>query len=116
MTTLYGIPNCDAVRKARSWLDTQGIAYRFHDFRADGLTAERVAAWVDALGWDTLLNRRSTTWRQLDIDVRAAIGAATAPALLLTQPTLIRRPVLEHDGAVHLGFDPEQYRLILCAG
>ena len=116
MTTLYGIPNCDTVRKARSWLDTQGIAYRFHDFRADGLTAERVAAWVDALGWDALLNRRSTTWRQLDVDVRAAIGAATAPVLLLTQPTLIRRPVLEQDGAVHLGFDAEQYRLIFRAG
>ena len=116
MTTLYGIPNCDTVRKARNWLGTRGIAHRFHDFRADGLTAERVAAWVDALGWEALLNRRGTTWRQLDADVRAAIGAATAPALLLAQPTLIRRPVLEQDGAVHLGFDADQYRLIFCAG
>lgn len=116
MTILYGIPNCDTVRKARKWLDVQGIAHRFHDFRADGLTAERVAAWSDVLGWDALLNRRGATWRQLDADLRAAIGAATAPALLLAQPTLIRRPVLEHDGAVYLGFEPEQYRLIFRAG
>jgi Spx/MgsR family transcriptional regulator len=116
VTILYGISNCDTVRKARNWLDAHGIAHRFHDFRADGLTAARVAAWVDARGWDALLNRRSTTWRQLDADLRAAIGAATAPALLLAQPTLIRRPVLEHEGAVYLGFDPEQYRLIFRAG
>ncbi|GMU46676.1 MAG: hypothetical protein AMXMBFR26_14580 [Porticoccaceae bacterium] len=116
MTILYGIPNCDTVRKARNWLDAQGIAHRFHDFRADGLTAARVAAWVDAIGWDALLNRRGTTWRQLETSIRAAIGAATAPALLLAQPTLIRRPVLEHEGAVYLGFDAERYRHIFRAG
>ena len=116
MTILYGIPNCDSVRKARNWLDAHGVAYRFHNFRADGLDRARLAAWIDACGWEALVNRRGTTWRQLDTDVRAAIGAATAPALMLAQPTLIRRPVLEHQGAVYLGFDPEQYRLIFCAG
>ncbi len=112
MTILYGIPNCDTVRKARNWLDTHGIAHRFHDFRADGLTADRVAAWIDALGWEALLNRRGTSWRQLDASIRAACGAETAPALLQAMPTLIRRPVLERAGAVYLGFAPEQYRLI----
>jgi arsenate reductase len=106
---VYGIRNCDTVTKARRWLDDQGIAYRFHDFRSDGLEPARVERWLVELGWEQLINRRGTTWRQLDAKIRDRISATTAAELLLAHPTLIRRPVLEQAGRIYLGFTPEAY-------
>ena len=109
MTKLYGIPNCDSVRKARQWLDGRGIAYVFHDFRKDGLDAKQVAAWVKQAGWETLLNRKGTTWRQLPTGQREGINAQRAQALMLEQPTLIKRPVLETGKHLEVGFDADHY-------
>ncbi len=105
MITLYGIKNCDTVKKARKWLEVRGIEFRFHDFRTDGLEPANLDRWLMAVGWETLLNRRGTTWRQLDAAVREGINAGSARTLMLDKPTLIKRPVLELDGAVHVGFD-----------
>ncbi len=105
MTTLYGIPNCDTVRKARHWLDSNGIDYRFHDLRRDGLERGQLQAWVQALGWERLLNRRGTTWRQLPADVRDTLTGTSAIHIMLQHPAIIRRPVLEHAGRLEAGFD-----------
>jgi arsenate reductase (glutaredoxin) len=109
MTILYGIRNCDTVGKARRWLDERGVAYRFHDFRTDGLEADRLDGWIRAVGWETLLNRRGTTWRQLPEADREGIDAERAAALMLEHPTLIRRPVVEHGNQVLVGFNAEAF-------
>jgi len=109
MTTLYGIKNCDTVKKARKWLESNGIDYSFHDFRADGLTKKGVEGWAKAVGWELLLNRRSTTWRQLSDGEREGVNQAKAVKLLLEHPTLIKRPVLEHNETVHVGFKDTDY-------
>ncbi len=109
MTTLYGIKNCDTIKKARKWLEAHGVDYRFHDFRADGLDEKRLRGWVKQLGWETLLNRRGTTWRKLPEADREGIDAARAIELMLEQPALIKRPVLEHGKDVCVGFKEEEY-------
>jgi arsenate reductase len=109
MTTLYGLVNCDACRKARAWLDSQGIAHRFHDFRADGLDSELLERLEAALGWEALLNRRSTTWRTLDPTERAGLDRRLALRLMLAHPVLIKRPILEAEGKLLIGFTPAQY-------
>ena len=101
---LYGIQNCDTVKKARRWLDEQGVAYHFHDVRKDGLDAERLQAWIDALGWDKLLNKAGTTFRKLPDAQKQGLDAASAKALMLDQPAMIRRPVVEADGITSVGF------------
>lgn len=107
MLTVYGIKNCDTVKKALKWLDGQGIAYAFHDLRTDGLTPEMATRWVDALGWESALNRRSTTWRGLpDLD-KETLDAAKAVELLVQHPTLVKRPVFEVMGNVINGFTDE---------
>jgi len=108
--TLYGIPNCDTVKKARAWLDAQGVTYTFHDFKKEGLDAALASTWLAALGADTLINRKGTTWRALD-DVRKALAAQPVGALTLVteQPSLVKRPVLDRDGALSVGFSPETY-------
>lgn len=111
--TLYGIRSCDTVRKARKWLAQQGIAHHFHDLREDGLDSDLLAGWVSALGWETLLNRRSTSWRQLDDSDRQNLDGDRALALMLDHPTLIKRPVLMVGGRVTVGFTPEGYRQAL---
>lgn len=111
-TTLYGITTCDTVRKARAWLDSQGIAYRFHDFRAEGLEAERLAGWVDALGWETVLNRAGTSFRKLSEADRIDLDRGKAERLILANPTLVKRPVLETGGKVMVGFKPESYAAV----
>ena len=108
-TTLYGIANCDTVRKARRWLDEHGIEFCFHDVRKDGLSGEKVAQWLAAVGHERLVNRRSATWRQLPAAKRAGIDNTSAVALLLAQPTLIKRPVLEHGNTIHVGFSAQDY-------
>jgi arsenate reductase len=107
MTTLYGIPNCDTVKRARDWLATQGVAYEFHDFKKAGVPPERLAAWVAAAGWERVLNRKGTTWRKLDAAQQAGVtDAASAQALMREQASVIKRPVVEwDDGRITVGFD-----------
>jgi arsenate reductase len=105
--TLYGIRNCDTVKKARDWFSQAGLEHRFHDFRAAGLPEATLARWLADAGWEALLNRKGTTWRQLDETARAgAVDAASVAALLRASPALIKRPVVEWpDGRVTVGFD-----------
>lgn len=112
MTTLYGIKNCDTVKKARKWLESQFIDFQFHDFRTDGLDQQQVSIWVKALGWETLVNKRSTTWKQLDAQTRDNMDETSAIATILQQPTLIKRPLLDTGGEFTVGFKAEQYREI----
>lgn len=106
MIRVYGIPNCDTVKKARAWLDAQGKAYLFHDFKKAGVPVDRMDAWLSELGWEALLNRKGTTWRRLDEATRSGIrDAAGARALMLAQPSVIRRPVVEWGGDTSVGFD-----------
>lgn len=109
-TTLYGIKNCDTVKAARHWLETHHIEYRFHDFRADGLTLAQVQAWLQELGADTLINKRSTTWKQLDATTRAGLSENNAASLLVANPTLIKRPLLDIGHQRAVGFSTELYQ------
>lgn len=112
MTTLYGIANCDTVKRARAWLGAQGVAFTFHDFKRQGVPPDRLAAWLAGAGADRLVNRQGSTWRQLDEAVRAGVvDAASAQALLLAHPSAIKRPVVEWgDGALTVGFDEAVWR------
>ena len=105
--TLYGIPNCDTVKKARAWLQAQGRATAFHDFKKAGVPADRLDAWLRAAGWERVLNRKGTAWRALDDATRAAVvDAASARPVLLANPSVIKRPVVEWgDGEITVGFD-----------
>ena len=106
MIILYGIPNCDTVKKARAWLDERGIAHTFHDFKKQGIEARQLASWSEAAGWETLLNRKGTTWRRLDEVARAGVvDAGSAQALMLANTSLIKRPVVEWGGQIAVGFD-----------
>ncbi len=107
--TLYGISNCDTVKKARTWLDTQGANYTFHDFRKDGITEADIKTWVDALGWEGLINKRSTTWKQLDDAIKAELSDNTIIPILLKSPTLIKRPLLAQNGEYSVGFKAADY-------
>lgn len=115
VTTLYGINNCDTVKKARKWLDAHGIDYSFHDFRADGLEREHVAEWLQELGWEVLVNRRSTSWKALDEATRENMDDATALAAILAHPTLIKRPLLDTGTRRHTGFTPADYDRLFSA-
>lgn len=109
---LYGIKNCDTIKKARRWLEEQGIAYQFHDYRADGLSDAHLQRFIDKLGWEPLLNTRGTTWRKLPQEQRDAItDAQAAKVLMLEQPAIIKRPLLEAtNGEMLLGFNIESYQ------
>ena len=109
MVTLYGIKNCDTVKKARRWLEDKGVEFQFHDFRADGLNQDQVQAWLDELGHAVLVNKRSTTWKQLsDAEKDQALGD-NASALLVEHPTLIKRPVLDTGSQRQVGFSAASY-------
>ena len=110
---LYGIRNCDTIKRARTWLDESGVDYRFHDYRADGCDAGQIARWCETLGWETLVNRRGTTWRKLDEDRKQGLDTEAAVALMCENPSLIKRPVLESTGSLLVGFDEEKYRALL---
>lgn len=104
MTTLYGISNCDTVKKARNWLADRGVAYEFHDYKKSGIDRAHLEAWADALGWETLLNRAGTTFRKLPEADKADIDRAKAIDLMLAHPSTIKRPVVEHAGGYLVGF------------
>ena len=108
MIVVYGLKNCDTCRKALKWLDAEGLAHRFHDVRADGIGAAEVGRWMDAVSWETLLNRRGTTWRKLPGSETEGIDAAKAKALMLEHPALIKRPVFDTGDRVVVGFKAEQ--------
>ena len=110
MHTLYGIKNCDTVKKARQCLDQNGIAYQFHDFRADGLSQAQLNDFAARLDWNTLLNRSSTSWRQLSAEQQSNLTPEKALSLMLNTPTLIKRPILDTGDKLIVGFKPDHYQ------
>lgn len=107
--TIYGIKNCDTMKKARTWLDGRGVAYSFHDYKAEGIDSATLAGWAKAVGWETLLNRAGTTFRKLDEADKEGLTEARAIALMLAQPSMIKRPVLDLGGRLLVGFKPDLY-------
>jgi Spx/MgsR family transcriptional regulator len=107
--TLYGIKNCDTMKKARAWLDAKGVPYAFHDYKAEGIDRPRLEAWARAVGWETLLNRAGTTFRKLPDADKADLDERKALTLMLDQPSMIKRPVLDLDGTLLVGFKPDYY-------
>ena len=107
--TLYGIKNCDTMKKARAWLDGKGVAYDFHDYKTAGIAKDKLKSWSDDLGWETLLNRAGTTFRKLPDGDKEGLNEKKALALMLAQPSLIKRPVLDLGGKLLVGFKPEVY-------
>ena len=112
MTTLYGIPNCDTIKKARKWLDANGVDYQFHDFRKDGLERTQLESWVDELGWEVLVNKRGTTWRQLPDDIKNNIDRDNAINAMLESPAMIKRPVLDLGDKRVVGFKDTDYQAL----
>lgn len=110
---LFGIKNCDTVRKARKWLDQHGADYQYHDFREQGLEESQVKAWLARVPAERLVNKRSTTWKQLDEATRDNLSGDNLPALLAAHPTLIKRPVLEIGEQVHTGFSEKTYQQLI---
>lgn len=109
MITMYGIPNCDTIKKAKKWLEANGVDYQFHDYRKNGLEEAQLKAWVDELGWELLLNKRGTTWRQQPDEVKNTIDEAAAIALMLEHPAMIKRPLLDTGSARKVGFKDTEY-------
>ncbi len=107
--TLYGIKNCDTMKKARAWLEARGVAYAFHDYKSAGIDRARLETWARSVGWETLLNRAGTTFRKLPESERSDLDERKAIALMLDQPSMIKRPVLDLDGRLLVGFKPELY-------
>lgn len=105
----YGIPNCDTVKKARAWLDANGVEYAFHDYKKHDADPDRLRAWVAAVGWEALLNRRGTTFRQLEPAQKTDLDAEKAIRLMTAQPSMIKRPVVERDGGLLVGFDEAEW-------
>lgn len=108
-TTIYGIRNCDTMKKARAWLDVHNVQYEFHDYKIKGIDRSRLESWCSKLGWEALLNRAGTTFRKLPDNIKRSLDAAKAMELMLEQPSMIKRPVLERDGRLLVGFKPEAY-------
>ena len=110
---LYGIKNCDTIKKARRFLDEQEIEYQFHDYRADGVDKKNIAAWVNSHGWETVLNKRGTTWRQLDEKTKTATNKKNVVSLLIEHPAMIKRPVISDGKSSLVGFTEASYREFL---
>jgi Spx/MgsR family transcriptional regulator len=112
--TLYGIPNCDTVKKARVWLTEHGIAYQFHDYKKQGVPADKLSGWIAAAGWQVVLNRRGPTFRKLDDAVKdVVVDEASARDLMLAHPSAIKRPIIEGAGELLVGFDSTRYEALL---
>jgi len=109
MLTMYGIPNCDTVKKARTWLDAKGIAYTFHDYKKLGADPARLAGWIAAAGLDKVVNRAGTTFRKLSAEEQAALGGAGAPDVLAANTSVIKRPIVEHPGGLLVGFKEAEW-------
>lgn len=112
MITLYGIPNCDTIKKARKWLQAHDIDYQFHNYKTDGMPEKKLKTWVKQVGWETLLNRRGTTWRKLDDAAKENVGEKSAVRLMLDNPSVIKRPVLEIGNKITVGFSDSDYKQI----
>jgi arsenate reductase (glutaredoxin) len=112
MTILYGIKNCDTVKKARDWLAKNNIPYQFHDFRTDGLDKKQVQDWIAEMGLENLINKRSTTWKALDEKTKNSLSEKNAAAIITHNPTLIKRPLLDSGNLKHLGFNEAEYKNI----
>ncbi|SIT58347.1 conserved hypothetical protein [Mesorhizobium prunaredense] len=108
--TMYGITNCDTIKKARAWLESHDVAYRFHDYRVEGLEADRLDGWSSKVGWEILLNKSSTTFRGLSDTDRLSLDETKAKALMLAKPTMIKRPVLDLGDRILVGFKPDVYQ------
>jgi arsenate reductase (glutaredoxin) len=111
--TLYGIPNCDTVKKARSWLDGNGVAYVFHDYKKAGADLAKLATWCDAKGWETVLNRAGTTFKKLPDADKSGLDQAKAIQLMIDQPSMIKRPIVEHPGGLLVGFKEAEWETVL---
>ena len=112
-TTLYGIPNCDTVKKARTWLDARGIGYSFHDYKKAGADADKIAAWCETVGWGKVLNRAGTTFRKLPDAEKADLDQDKAVMLMAANPSCIKRPILEHSGGLLVGFKDAEWAAVL---
>jgi arsenate reductase len=110
MTKMYGIPNCDTIKKARKWLEANNIAYEFHDYKKLGVPENELKRWVKDAGWETVLNKRGTTWRKLDDDTKNNIDEASAIRIMLENPSIIKRPVLESGNSLLIGFKETDYQ------
>lgn len=113
MINLYGIRNCDTMKKARAWLDARGVDYHFHDYKRDGLDAALLRGWVDELGWEALVNRRGTSWRKLPEDVREQMDTEAAIRVMLETPSIIRRPLIDTGEVRHAGFSEADYERLI---
>ncbi|QCZ93888.1 ArsC family reductase [Salinimonas iocasae] len=111
-TTLYGISNCDTIKKAKKWLETHDIDYQFHDYRKDGINRQWLEQTESILGWETMLNKRGTTYRQLDDQTKSHMDREAAISIMAESPAIIKRPILDYDSSLHIGFKPEQYKEI----
>lgn len=112
MTTLYGIPNCDTIKKARTWLEKHGIAYQFYDYKKSGITKTQLTAWCKELGFDVLVNQRGTTWRKLPDNAKENLTNTKAIHLMMENPSLIKRPILDTGKVRIVGFDEKQYQQV----
>jgi len=113
MITIYGIKNCDTMKKAFTWLDKQGVAYEFHDYKKQGIDEKTLTTWSKKVGWENLLNRRGTTWRKLPDKQKDSINEKSALKLMQEQPSIIRRPVLKNGSTYLVGFEEADYRKLL---
>ena len=109
MLILFGIKNCDSVKKARKWLDSYDIQYKYHDFRQDGIDRHKLEIWINTLGWESVLNRRSTSWKALDLKMKEQLDNQRAIELILKYPTLVKRPVIESSNILLVGFKLAEY-------
>ena len=112
MITLYGIPNCDTMKKARKWLDKHNIDYSFHDYKKQGVPEKQLKQWIKQSGWEVLLNKRGTTWRKLDEATRESVNEKSAIQIMLENPSIIKRPVLDVSGTITVGFSEQEYKTI----
>lgn len=111
-TTMFGIPNCDTIKKAKKWLEANELDYQFHNYRKDGISEDMVRQFCEQLGWEQVVNKRGTTYRQLTQEQKDSLNQETAIALLVEHSAMIKRPILDVDGTLHIGFKAEQYQQV----